>query len=276
MDKEQDIKTKLLEWLNTQGYPLEMQVAQEFQSSGFTVTQSQYYADPETAKQREIDVVARKEGEWSDYFLLNIQFAISCKNATKRPWVVFSNETKHSSGVLEGAFISSTVGALFKKRLWGTTNYTTLRLLQSPVRRGYSVTEGFTTGVDIPFQAIMSATKYADSVAAATNLQKETLRDKPVAYASLVCPVVIIPGNLFEAYLDVEGSLQVCEVQRIPIRWGYPLSNSGQQLADVLLCTVKDLPLLIQDAQQALDLLTNSTKAMEWAYSKFKSRQQSA
>ena len=117
MAKEQDIKTKLLAWLNTQGYPLEMQVAQEFQSSGFTVTQSLYYADPETAKQREIDVVARKEGEWSDYFLLNIQFAISCKNATKRPWVVFSNETKYSSGVLEGAFVSSTVGALFKKHL---------------------------------------------------------------------------------------------------------------------------------------------------------------
>jgi hypothetical protein len=177
---------------------------------------------------------------------------------------------------LEGAFVPSTAGVLFKKRLWSTTGYTSLRLLKAPVRRGYSVTEGFTTGIDVPVQAIMSATKYADSVAAATNLQKETLGEKPVVYASLVCPVVIIPGNLFEAYLDIDGSLQVCEVRRTSIRWGYPLSNSDQQLADVLLCTVEDLPLLIKDAQQALDLLTESTKAMEWAYSKFNSRDQSA
>jgi hypothetical protein len=272
MEKEQDIITKLRDWLSTQGYPLEMLVAQEFQSSGFTVTQAQYYADPESTKQREIDVIAGKEGEWSDYFLLSIQFAISCKNAAKRPWVVFSSHVKYSSGVLEGAFVPSTAGALFKKRLWGTTDYASLRLLKAPIRRGYSVTEGFTTGVDVPFQAIMSAMKYADSVAAATDLQKETIGDKPVVYASLVCPVVIISGNLFEAYLDIDGSLQVSEVQRASIRWGYPLSKSGQQFADVLLCTVKELPLLIKDAQQALELLTDSTEAMEWTYSKFNSR----
>jgi hypothetical protein len=268
MAKHQDIKTKLRDWLSTQGYPLEMRVAQEFQSSDFIVTQSQYYLDPETSKQREIDVVARKDGEWFDYFLLDVQFAISCKNATKRPWVVFSSETKYSSGVLEGAFVPSTAGALFKKRLWGTTDYTSLRLLKAPVRRGYSVTEGFTTGVDVPFQAIMSATKYADSVASATNLQKDPPGEKPAVYASLVCPVVIIAGNLFEAYLDVDGSLQVCEIQRTSLRWGYPLSNSGQQLADVLLCTVDDLPLLIKDAREALDLFMESTKAMKWVYSK--------
>jgi hypothetical protein len=271
MGKEQDLVTKLRDWLDTQGYPLEMRVAQEFQSSGFTVTQAQYYADPESSKQREIDVVARTEGEWADYFLLNIQFAISCKNATKRPWVVFSSDVKYSSGVLEGAFVPSTAGALFKKRLWGT-DYTSLKLLKAPVRRGYSVTEGLTTGIDIPFQAVMSAVKYADSVAAVTDLRKETLGEKPVVYASLVCPVVILSGNLFEAYLDVDGSLQVSEVQRTSLRWGYPLSKSGQQFADILLCTVEDLPLLVKDAQQALELLTKSTEAMEWAYSKFNSR----
>jgi hypothetical protein len=272
MEKEKDIITKLREWLNTQGYPLEMRVAQEFQSSGFVVTQSQYYADPESSTQREIDVIARKEGEWADYFLLSIQFAISCKYATKRPWIVFSSDVRYSSGVLEGAFVPSTAGALFNKRLWVTSDYTSLKLLKAHVRRGYNVTEGFTTGVDVPFQAVMSAMKYADSVAAATDLQKETVKGKQVVYASLVCPVVVISGKLFEAYLDLDRSLQVSEIQRASIRWGYPLSKSGQQFADVLLCTAEGLPSLINDAQQAVELLTDSTEAMKWAYAKCTSR----
>lgn len=115
MSEERPLEEKLRAWLAEQGYPLEMKVAKAFQDAGFIVTQSSYYSDPETATQREIDVVAESGGEWVDYFLLDVQFAISCKNTVKRPWIVFSAESKYNSPILQNAFVASTVGSFFQK-----------------------------------------------------------------------------------------------------------------------------------------------------------------
>ena len=56
MEKNSEIEKKLKKWLNEQGYPLEMQVAESFRKAGFDVSQSDYYLDPETNILREIDV----------------------------------------------------------------------------------------------------------------------------------------------------------------------------------------------------------------------------
>ena len=58
MNDNEELRKKIEEWLLSQGYPLEMQVASEWRNSGFSVTQSHYYSDPENTSLREIDIVA--------------------------------------------------------------------------------------------------------------------------------------------------------------------------------------------------------------------------
>ncbi|ASZ14131.1 hypothetical protein KTO58_03345 [Chitinophaga pendula] len=70
---EVDLKNKVKEWLDKQGYPLEMYVAAAFQESGFKIAQSVMYVDPDSKTPREVDLVAHKTIEHSGVY---ISFAI--------------------------------------------------------------------------------------------------------------------------------------------------------------------------------------------------------
>ncbi|WP_312356464.1 hypothetical protein [Empedobacter sp.] len=49
---------KIKEWINKNGYPLEMYTSRIFKNNGFNVAQSLYYKDISTEKYREIDILA--------------------------------------------------------------------------------------------------------------------------------------------------------------------------------------------------------------------------
>ena len=79
---------KVKEWICTSGFSLEMEAANAFRAAGFDVTQSAIYSDPQTAKGREIDVLARDP----DFVgIITISFVLECKSSTK-PWVVLLPE----------------------------------------------------------------------------------------------------------------------------------------------------------------------------------------
>jgi hypothetical protein len=75
-------------WLNTQGFSLEMRTASAFRKAGFEVQQSALYADEETGKFREIDVLALDPDIIG---ILNILFVIECK-ASSKPWVLLCSQ----------------------------------------------------------------------------------------------------------------------------------------------------------------------------------------
>ena len=75
---------KIKDWLEGQGFSLEMQAASAFRAAGFEVRQSSYYSDSETGKGREIDVVARDPDTLG---VVDITFIVECKS-TKKPWVI--------------------------------------------------------------------------------------------------------------------------------------------------------------------------------------------
>jgi hypothetical protein len=52
------MEQQIRDWLQNQGYPLEMRTAANYTNAGFRVVQSSYYQDPESSDWREIDVVA--------------------------------------------------------------------------------------------------------------------------------------------------------------------------------------------------------------------------
>jgi hypothetical protein len=74
------------QWLEGEGFPLEMRVAAAFRKTGFDVRQSSLYADPESGKNREIDVIAADP----DYIgIVEIHFVVECKSS-KKPWVLYN------------------------------------------------------------------------------------------------------------------------------------------------------------------------------------------
>lgn len=80
--------TKVLEWLQKTGFPLEMYAASTFRGAGFDVRQSATYADPDCAKGREIDVLAQDPDVLG---LVEISFVVECK-ASLNPWVVLTSD----------------------------------------------------------------------------------------------------------------------------------------------------------------------------------------
>src|SRR5438105_1869889 len=71
-------------WLEQQGFTLEMRTAAAFRAAGFEVRQASHYTDAETGKGREIDVVARDPDILG---VVDIVFIVECKSATK-PWAL--------------------------------------------------------------------------------------------------------------------------------------------------------------------------------------------
>jgi len=83
-----DLTTKIAEWLKTQGYPLEMEVAHIFKDAGFEVSSAEYYVDAEEQKPREIDVLASMSVQIQGT-LFQLAYVVECKSPKESPWVSF-------------------------------------------------------------------------------------------------------------------------------------------------------------------------------------------
>jgi hypothetical protein len=88
----EDLKNKIRNWLDGQGYPLEMRVARAFQEVGFSVTSSEYYIDPDEKKPREIDVIASLQ-DVIDGVIFELVYTIECKSSKANPWICFCSAT---------------------------------------------------------------------------------------------------------------------------------------------------------------------------------------
>jgi hypothetical protein len=92
-DDSRPMDVRVREWLDTEGYPLELEVARAFRKAGFRAHHAMMYDDANTKSKREIDVVATKQfgqdGRW-----IRVVVVAECKHA-KKPWVCFT-DTEHT------------------------------------------------------------------------------------------------------------------------------------------------------------------------------------
>src|SRR5687768_14769628 len=89
LPSEDDLPTRLANWLESQGYPLEIEVARAFREAGFKAIQADYYIDPVSKANREIDLVAHAD-KYVLGLLARISFIVECKTARDKPWVLFT------------------------------------------------------------------------------------------------------------------------------------------------------------------------------------------
>lgn len=255
-DDLKSMRDRVADWLSTQGYPLEMSTAEAFRRVGFSVAQSHYFADTEEGVPREIDVIATAY-EVKDVSDIQLTVVAECKKSSDKPWVSFTSaHTINERGAVYFRTASES-GQAFLKIAARDKIVRELSAFRLPSRLGYGLTQAFTSGKDVPFEAVMGAAK-----AGARQLQafKENW-DRVDAVALVVMPVVVTEAPLFESYLNVDGELELEEVSKFTLIWRHPGVGRPLTLIDVV--RASELARYANAMQEAVSVLANQELALE-------------
>jgi hypothetical protein len=197
------MEEEILKWLDKQGYPLEMYVAQKFRENKFYVSQSIFYYDDEFKLNREIDVRAHK-GIFIEDTFASIDYIIECKSSNK-PWLLFSSDREYPSDpIIESeryfyydiAFpLIVNLGAddLLNKIYPSYVEFSKV---------GYGITQAFTSGNDLAYKAIITLSKYCHS-------SKNNAKSKNYSDNKIIIPMLVIDNELFEVTLSDKYKLQI-------------------------------------------------------------------
>lgn len=210
------VKNKVDKWLEQEGYSLEMRVARAFREKGFDVIQADYYADPETGKQRELDVWAFRKAPQ-----LCISVCAECKSS-KHPWVIFAGSEELPTSGRWRTYFSTAVAKTFIGLISSRQDWTKLAASQVPARLGYSVKPAL-KGIDNAYDALFKACKAcADKVGGSmTNVH-------------IGIPAIVIDAELFLAYLDKDGEPRTERVESGAILWRQQVGKQNPVLVHVM------------------------------------------
>jgi hypothetical protein len=233
---------KVREWLESQGFPLEMRVAAAFREVGFQVRQSSHYLDSETGKAREIDVLATDPDDFM-LGIVEIHFVIECK-ATRKPWVLLSSPDTLARYNRLFAFGVLTDGALdtFVKRLHESIDL--LPWLRKDGLIGYSLRQALHERSDIAYSAAMSVAKACEYLVRPPNAQH-------VAPFVIAFPVIVVDAPLIECSLQADGQLRLNEVDQGEFLFSAWLPRYFGSCIRVI--TAKYLPVFTREAKQAAE-----------------------
>lgn len=187
--------------MNDEGYPLEYFVAHSFLRHGFQISQGDYTHDG-ISERREVDVAAYRTRKAGGGFvrLYNI---VECKWTRDKPWVVMTSPTHRmtSSAIIAQALASRGGNAA----MWvnsGNTALKGLKLFESPSPAGFGGRQSLSKGQDKFYDSLRSVTSV--SIATANQYNPQILFEFPEA-CTVVFPMVVIDGDLFEARYDPEA-----------------------------------------------------------------------
>lgn len=245
-----DLREAVTEWLNKQGFPLEMVVAAEFRRQGFLVIQSEFYEDPTTKAQREIDVAAHAQ-ESTGKRLVRITFIVECKVSRDKPWVIFTSETvalAKRAGVAQRA--ASRTGRRFLDAICYQQSIQQLPFFRLPDRPGYAMVQALREGGarDLAYEALAGVSAATAAEASEPDISSFFGRTDII---KVVFPVVVVDGKLFESYLDETGKIHVAEVTEATLVWRNPAAASIHSII-----RISTLPFLSQLVAEALSTAT--------------------
>ncbi len=199
-----DLETKVLKWMNSTGFPLEMAAANAFRHAKFEVRQSSTYVDPESGKGREIDVVVT-DPDWIG--AVDIGFVLECKSSA-RPWVVLRSDDAFANYNRFSAFAPMTESAraalVGKAPGFNSGCLASMKYIERPSDGGYGLRQAL-DGADQAYAAAIGAVK------ACVHLVQEceSLSYKP---AAIYFPVIAVDSPIYECTLLANGELALEEV----------------------------------------------------------------
>lgn len=255
MGNNNDLDKKIHDWLNKQGYPLEMEVANSFQEVGFQVSQSEYYLDPESEDTREIDIVASLSKSYHQK-VVKIKFIIECKVSKDKPWVLFSSSKTslpNRSNIVQRA--CSNLGLRILREVSGLEEFQNLPLFKQPSSYAYGVTQAFTSGNDVCYSASMSVAK---ATLASITKSKEVPKDfksiisfNKVSTFEIIFPTIVVDGRLFETLLSEESELIVNEIDSGILLWRNPVV--GRRFTIISIINKNSLNDFCKEAQETAE-----------------------
>jgi len=228
-----DLPSKVRDWLQQEGYPFEMRVAQAFAKAGFRIQQSDYYDDPQTGVPREVDVVARIQSSVKSDLIFRVLFLVECKSSLDRPWLLFCS-TKQGDLANPGRVaqrISSNAGAHVLFGLSHDKDVQNLALFRLRAPIGYGLKQSFAKDKkekDIAYAAMCSVGNAAK--AGAMQWIKHPHEPRIV---ELIFPVIAIDGRLFRCWLDEANVLSVGEVASGTLLWRNAFGHLGHTIIDI-------------------------------------------
>jgi len=194
--------TKVHEWLEKTGFPLEMAAAASFRHAGFFVRQSSTYPDPQTEKGREIDVLASDSDFLGDF---ETSFVIECK-ASKKPWVVLKSSdalAAYNRLFAFGVMTQPAREAIVKAWERGSP---IKQYIQREDSGGYGLRQAFSEDADPAYSAAINVLKACHGLTIARRMPGVP-EAKHVAF-----PVIVVDALLFECSLLDDGNLGLEEV----------------------------------------------------------------
>lgn len=214
-----DIKTKVENWLEKEGYSLEFLTATSFEKQGFQVQQSAHYLDEKNDSNREADVIASLKKRIDDDFLVRISHVIECKWSKDKPWVVFCSPGNRRNPAacisqMSGSYMGKTLlwHMAGEDRLWDTNHF------QAPVEPGFSGRQSFSNGKDLFYSSMQSVT--AMSHLRSVFYDNQMVVGELPRYAEIVFPVVVVNGKLYKAiYNDLGKKIDIEETNHIRLHW---------------------------------------------------------
>lgn len=214
---DKTLEQNVREWLETEGYPLEIKVAREFRDRGFRVQQSEYYKNREGVF-RETDVLAARSTLWDDpqmTTLFEMEAVVECKGFPSRPWVIFSAPlAKNTPAHQRDVRIGTPRGIQLMSIALMGSELAELEYFKPRERAAYSVVPAF-KGNDDAFKAVSGIADAA--YARAVHWGEQDLEDV-VDLFGVYFPVVVINAPLFECFEDA-GGLQLVERTHVPLHW---------------------------------------------------------
>lgn len=225
---ENNINDRITDWLNSQGYPLEMSVAEVLQNLNFNVRQSEYYIDEESAQHREIDIVASLQKEVGDK-LIRISLILECKVSKDKPWIIFtSKNTRIATPGRVAQRAGSKFGNIILRNLAHKKEIQDLNLFSLPERPGYGLTQAFTSGNDVAYNSCISVSKATRAIV----IQADQIRNE--RYVNISFPILVIDGRLFETYLNDSNEMSVNEVSQGILLWRNPVIGMPHTVINVI------------------------------------------
>jgi hypothetical protein len=263
---EPNVKTKVAEWLSHEGYPLEYVAASEFFGAGFGVHQGIYVKTSEDEPPREIDIVATADADHSSQPHVRLEYVVECKWSRDKPWVVF---TSPFSRMASSACISQTIGSeLGHAALWldaGNRNLTSMSTFRTPKIAGFGGRQALSQSRDVFFNAVQSVVSAALATAKAYD-EHPVLGIKLPEFAVVVFPVIVIDGDLFEAFpKDSDASLQLRQVRQSRLHWSGASTYDFHVTLDIV--TVAALRQFVvrraREAQRLIPVISDAVRRIQ-------------
>jgi hypothetical protein len=242
MSSADQLPSRILTWLDGQGFPLEFVTANAFRDHGFRVFQGYHY-DVTDGAPREVDVYAHLDMKVKDS-TIRIGHVVECKWSRKAPWVVFASENARITST--ACITQSIADEVGEALLWfmGTDAVTTgLKLFESPNRPGFSARQALTDSRDHVYaamQGVMSACRAISQTSYRGSVQQQ------LAFIQIVFPLIVVDGALFEVFYD-EAAKTMQAVQRDSVRMHWRGATAWRAHSTVDIVTSDALPTFLDE-----------------------------